>query len=82
MPFYTFKCPNCNIKVDILQNMKSPNPKCDECGECGCNRADGTCGCGGKMKKFQMERVFGSVGKPQFKGKGFYETDYKTKDKQ
>ena len=28
-----------------------------------------------------MERVFGSVGKPQFKGKGFYETDYKTKDK-
>ena len=27
---------------------------------------------GGKMKKFQMERVFGSVGKPQFKGKGFY----------
>jgi predicted nucleic acid-binding Zn ribbon protein len=32
------------------------------------------------MKKFQMERVFGSVGKPQFKGSGFYETDYKKKD--
>ena len=81
MPFYTFKCPNCNIKKDILQDMKSPSPKCDDCAECGCNRADGTCGCGGKMKSWTMERVFGRVGKPQFKGKGFYETDYKTKEK-
>ena len=81
MPFYTFKCPNCNIEKDILQSMDSPNPKCEDCAECGCNRMDGTCGCGGKMKTFQMERVFGSVGKPQFKGKGFYETDYKTKEK-
>ena len=32
------------------------------------------CGCG-------MKRVFNSIGKPQFKGSGFYETDYKTKDK-
>ena len=64
MPFYTFKCPNCNIKVDILQDMKSPNPKCDECTHCGCNRADGTCGCGGKMKTFQMERVFKPNAKP------------------
>ena len=56
MPFYTFKCPNCNIEKDILQSMDSPNPKCLDCGECGCNRADGTCGCGGKMKTFQMER--------------------------
>ena len=81
MPFYTFKCPNCNIEKDILQNMDSPNPICEDCAECGCNRMDGTCGCGGKMKTFQMERVFGSIGKPQFKGKGFYETDYKTKEK-
>jgi predicted nucleic acid-binding Zn ribbon protein len=28
-----------------------------------------------------MERVFSNVGKPQFKGDGFYETDYKTKEK-
>ena len=62
---------------DILQDMKSPSPKCDDCAECGCNRVDGTCGCGGKMKSWTMERVFGRVGKPQFKGKGFYETDYK-----
>jgi predicted nucleic acid-binding Zn ribbon protein len=80
MPFYTFKCPNCDVKKEVLQNTTDP-PKCDECGECGCNRADKTCGCGGKMKKFQMERVFSSVGKPQFKGSGFYETDYKNKGK-
>ena len=24
-----------------------------------------------------MKRVFGDTGKPQFKGSGFYETDYK-----
>ena len=27
----------------------------------------------------EMERVFTNVGKPQFKGSGFYETDYKKK---
>ena len=26
-----------------------------------------------------MKRVFNSIGKPQFKGSGFYETDYKKK---
>ena len=77
MPYYTFRCPNCNIKIDILQDMKSPNPKCEDCAECGCNRADGTCGCGAHTVK--MERVFTNVGKPQFKGSGFYETDYKKK---
>ena len=79
MPFYTFKCPKCNIKKEILQKMNSSNPKCDDCAECGCNRADKTCGCGGKMKSIEMDRVFASVGKPQFKGSGFYETDYKSK---
>jgi predicted nucleic acid-binding Zn ribbon protein len=78
MPFYSFKCPNCNIEKELLQNTSTP-PKCGECGECGCNRADGTCGCGGNMKRYTMERIFKSVGKPQFKGKGFYETDYKKK---
>ena len=27
----------------------------------------------------KMERLFKSVGKPRFKGSGFYETDYKKK---
>ena len=29
----------------------------------------------------KMTRVISSVGKPQFKGSGFYETDYKEKPK-
>tara|TARA_B100001123_G_scaffold447828_1_gene606624 strand:- start:997 stop:1191 length:195 start_codon:yes stop_codon:yes gene_type:complete len=33
------------------------------------------CGCG-------MVKRFPTTGKPQFKGSGFYETDYKKKDKQ
>jgi len=77
VPFYTFKCPNCNTEKEILQSMNSSNPKCDECAKCGCNRADGTCGCDGKMNSFKMRRVFKSNAKPQFKGSGFYETDYK-----
>jgi len=81
MPFYTYKCPKCNIEREVLQKMDSPNPKCEECGECGCNRKDGTCGCGGRMKTIEMNRTFKSTAKPQFKGSGFYETDYKKKGK-
>jgi len=33
-------------------------------------------------KYVKMKRVIGMTGKPQFKGKGFYETDYKKKGKQ
>ena len=29
----------------------------------------------------EMKRVFKTIGKPQFKGSGFYETDYKKKVK-
>ena len=81
MPFYTYKCPNCDIEKEILQKMDSPNPKCDACARCGCNRKDGTCGCDGKMNSWEMKRVFGEIGKPLFKGSGFYETDYKDKTK-
>ena len=58
MPFYTFQCPNCNLKKEVLQSMNSPNPKCEDCATCGCNRVDGTCGCDGKMKSVAMKRVF------------------------
>ena len=30
----------------------------------------------------EMKRVYGHTGKPQFKGEGFYETDYKRKPKE
>ncbi len=50
--------------------MDAPNPKCEKCDTASLGIHIPT-----------MERVWKSTGKPQFKGKGFYETDYKTKDK-
>jgi len=70
MPFYTFKCPSCNKEEEILQTMKAPKPVCKRCVEASCG-----------MHIPEMERVFGETAKPQFKGSGFYETDYKKKDK-
>ena len=67
MPFYTFKCPFCKKEKDMLQGMNDKAPICD----------------GVELKRHPvalMERVFKSTAKPQFKGSGFYETDYK-KDK-
>tara|TARA_Y100000593_G_scaffold2889_1_gene5784 strand:+ start:279 stop:464 length:186 start_codon:yes stop_codon:yes gene_type:complete len=60
MPFYTFKCPTCNKKKELLQSMNTKAPHCKSC-------------------DIVMKRLFGNIGKPQFKGKGFYETDYKKK---
>ena len=66
MPLYTFKCPSCKKEEDVLQSINSPKPVCKKC-------IDASCG----AHTPEMERVFTSVGKPQFKGSGFYETDYK-----
>jgi|TARA_R110002167_G_scaffold70826_1_gene199951 putative FmdB family regulatory protein len=65
MPFYTFKCPSCNKEEELLQGMSDKLPLCKEC----------------DLKNYlvEMQRVFKSVGKPKFKGSGFYETDYKGK---
>ena len=70
MPFYTFKCPSCNQEEEILQGMKTADPICKKCVNASC---------GTHMP--EMERVWQPTSKPQFKGSGFYETDYKTKDK-
>ena len=69
MPFYTFKCPKCEDVKEVLQGMNNDPPLCNKCT---------------KMvpRNFvEMKRVFAGTGKPQFKGDGFYETDYKKKDK-
>jgi len=50
--------------------MKSPYPVCERCVEASCGTHTPV-----------MDRVFKTTGKPRFKGSGFYETDYKTKDK-
>ena len=31
MPFYTFKCPECNKVKDVLQGMNDDVPLCDKC---------------------------------------------------
>ena len=69
MPFYTFKCPSCNRVEEIQQSMKAPAPVCQRC-------VNASCG----IHIPEMERVYGHTAKPQFKGEGFYETDYKQKD--
>ena len=70
MPFYTFKCPSCNQKKEFLQGIKEVNPVCKRCVEASCGVHIPT-----------MERVWKSNAKPQFKGSGFYETDYKKRNK-
>jgi len=66
MPLYTYKCPTCSKVKEILQTIKEPAPVCEWC-------VNHSCG----IHTPEMERVFGNTGKPQFKGSGFYETDYK-----
>ena len=68
MPFYTFKCPKCKDEIEVLQSASEP-PNCKECSTILPRRY------------IKMERVFKAPGKPQFKGSGFYETDYKDKNK-
>ena len=69
MPFYTFKCQKCKNKKEVLQNINDASPSCKDCSTIL------------PRKYIKMKRVFGDTGKPQFKGSGFYETDYKKKDK-
>ena len=66
MPFYTFKCKSCSREEDIQQTMDAPIPKCERCISASCGTFSP-----------EMERVWKPAGKPQFKGSGFYETDYK-----
>ena len=70
MPMYTFKCPSCNKEEEVTQSMKAPVPICQKC-------INASCG----VHVVEMERVWKKTGKPQFKGDGFYETDYKPKEK-
>ena len=69
MPFYTFKCPSCKKEKEVLQGMNESTPTCNKCSKMVPRHI------------VDMKRVFTSVGKPQFKGSGFYETDYKEKPK-
>jgi len=70
MPFYTFKCRTCNLEQEEMRSMSDvKEPLCPIC--CYNPNVNGD--------DEKMTRVFTNVGKPQFKGSGFYETDYKGK---
>ena len=69
MPLYTFKCPECERIEEVILKMSDSPPLCKKCTKMVPRRY------------VEMKRVFGETGKPQFKGDGFYETDYKTKEK-
>ena len=53
---------------EIQQSMKDQNPICKRCDDASLG-----------IHIPLMERVYGHTAKPQFKGNGFYETDYKDK---
>ena len=71
MPLYTFKCPSCNRVEEMNQSMRAAAPVCQRC-------VDASCG----VHIVEMERVWKKTARPQFKGEGFYETDYKEKPKE
>ena len=70
MPLYTFKCPSCNREEEMNQSMRSAVPVCQRC-------VNASCG----THIPEMKRVWKKTARPQFKGEGFYETDYKEKPK-
>ena len=69
MPFYTFQCPKCKQEKEVMQKMNDDPPLCKKCSKMV------------PRNLVEMKRLFKTIGKPQFKGSGFYETDYKKKDK-
>jgi len=72
VPIYTYKCNTCGLKEDFLKTIEDSEAQlCPKC--CYNPNLDGD--------DEKMTRVFTNVGKPKFKGKGFYETDYKEKPK-
>ena len=72
MPFYTFRCRTCNLEKEELRKMGDyKEPLCPVCAYNVDAEGD----------REMMKKVVGNVGKPQFKGSGFYETDYKSKGK-
>ena len=67
MPIYEYICPTCGHEEEVLQSIDTPNIKCRvESKGYFCNTE--------MNKKISKSSVI-------FKGKGFYETDYKKKKK-
>ena len=67
MPFYKYKCTNCDYEFELFQSIKSrPKKKTTKpCEKCG--------------KSAPIERLISNIGAIIFKGSGFYATDYANK---
>lgn len=66
MPLYEYECQECGAKFEVLQRVKERPLKKAECDECG---------------EVQPVRRLVSAPAFQFKGEGWYVTDYAKKDK-
>ena len=55
MPFYTFKCPECDKVIEVLQGMNNSLPICKECSTIVPRR------------NIKMERVFKVNARPHSK---------------
>ena len=64
MPIYLYQCPTCRQPVEVLARMSDPAPLCH-----GDNHENG-------MHR-TMVRLPTAPGALNFKGSGFYETDFK-----
>ena len=60
MPIYEYKCQKCEKVTEKLISNISYRPETIECPEC----------------KAEAQRIPSGTGAPQFKGTGFYKTDY------
>jgi putative FmdB family regulatory protein len=67
MPIYTYRCPECDKTITGLYKMNGDAPFCKPCSKPV------------PRHYVKMERIILLTNKPQFKGSGFYETDYKKK---
>ena len=68
MPIYEYICPTCGHEEEVLQSIDTPSIKCHvESKGYFCNT--------------EMNKKISNIAPPVFKGKGFYETDYKKKKK-
>ena len=63
MPFYTFRCVNCDIEIEKLQSFEDAIPDCEQCYDILTKR------------KSKMKRMFGTPGF-QLKGGGWFKDGY------
>ena len=69
MPTYEYRCPKCGYTFEVFQSMLDEPIKYTHNPNCPLGK-----------KKCRVERVIGAGAGIIFKGSGFYETDYRSKE--